>query len=246
MSHTHDHYDGKDALGHLLDARAKGYSAGSEPHGIETSGIWHAAYDAAKTTAVAGLFLLLAEHYHPLGLPHLSTIIGLAGAWSLWIGGRSAWLGFTRLERLVGVIAEEKYEVDNNREMEKEELKEIYALKGFEGKLLDDVVDVLASDNNRLLDVMLEEELGVKRYCQDHPLLQGLSALIAALFVGTLSVYFYYTFGLMGLAFPTLCYLIAAFASAKISGVSALKSVVWQGAIAFLSITSLYYALTIL
>lgn len=244
MSHTHDHYSGKDALGHLLDARAKGYSAGSEPHGIESSGIWHAFCDSAKMTGMISLFILLSGHFHPLGLPHMSSLLGLAVAWALWMGGRSSWLAFTRIDRLLRAIAEEKHEVDNNRAMEKQELKEIYALKGFEGKLLDDVVAVLASDNNRLLEVMLDEELGIKKQCQDHPLLQGFSAFAASLSMGLLSVWLYYTCGLWGLIFPAIGYVAAAIGSARLSGVDALKSAVWQVAIAVVSSITLYFALT--
>lgn len=244
MSHTHDHYDGKDALGHLLDARAKGFSAGSEPHGIEASGVWHAFCDSSKMTAVASIFLLLIEHFHTPSPSHMMTTIGLALAWALWMGGRSSWLAFTRLERLLKAIAEEKHEVDTNRSMEKEELKEIYALKGFEGKLLDDVVDVLASDNNRLLEIMLEEELGIKKQCQDHPLLQGLAAFMSAALVGILTTWLYSALGLWGLIAPAAGYAAAAIGSAALSGVDILKSAVWQIGIALVSAATLYFALT--
>jgi len=244
MSHTHDHYDGKDALGHLLDARAKGHSAGSEPHGIEASGIWHAFCDSAKMTAIAGLFFLLTEHYLPLGLPHVASILGLALAWAIWMGGRSCWLAFTRLDRLLKAIAEEKHEVDNNRSMEKQELKEIYALKGFEGKLLDDVVDVLASDNNRLLEIMLEEELGIKKQSQDHPLLQGFAAFASSALVGIAGVWLYYTLGLWGLGLHALTYVAAAIGSARLSNVDVLKSAIWQVGVALVSVITLYFALT--
>lgn len=246
MSHTHDHFGGKDALGHLLDARSKGLAAGSEPHGIEASGIWHAACDSVRTTAVASLFILFVEQTHPLGLPHKWRIAGLAAAWALWMGGRSAFLGWARLERLVHVIAEEKREIDTNRDMEKQELKEIYALKGFQGQLLDDVVNTLAADNNRLLQVMLEEELGVTQFCQDHPLLQGFGAAASSFLVGTASVIGYYEYGVPGLIIPILFFLISAFVSAKLSRTAVIKSIVWQTAIATLTITSLYYALMFL
>lgn len=243
MSHRDDHYGGKDALGHLLDARSKGYSAGSEPHGIEASGIWHSFCDSAKMTAVACIFLLLIANFSSLSLPHMRGMLGLSFGWALWMGGRSSWLAFTRIDRLLNAIAEEKHEVDNNRSMEKEELREIYELKGFEGKLLDDVVDVLASDNNRLLEVMLEEELGIKKQCQDHPLLQGFSAFASSALVGTASLALYDFFGLWSLALPAASYLAAAIGSAYLFGISILKSAVWQLGIALVSAITLYFAL---
>ncbi len=90
--------------------------------------------------------------------------------------GRSAWLGWSRLERLHRILAQEKWEIEHNREQEREELGVLYAAKGFEGKLLEDVLDVLMADGDRLLKVMVEEELGLTLESQVHPLKQGLGA----------------------------------------------------------------------
>ena len=57
---------------------------------------------------------------------------------------------------------EERFEIAHHRGQEKEELTELYALKGFKGELLDQVINVLMADDNRLLSVMLEEELGLE------------------------------------------------------------------------------------
>ncbi len=100
---------------------------------------------------------------------------------AIWKGGRSAWLGWSRLERLHRVLAQEKWEIEHHRQQEREELKELYAAKGFEGKLLEDVLDVLMADGDRLLKVMVEEELGLSLECQEHPLMQSLGALSGAL-----------------------------------------------------------------
>lgn len=44
-------------------------------------------------------------------------------------------------------------------EKEVEEIREIYAAKGFEGDLLEQVVAVIISDKDRWVDVMMKEEL---------------------------------------------------------------------------------------
>jgi VIT1/CCC1 family predicted Fe2+/Mn2+ transporter len=53
----------------------------------------------------------------------------------------------------------EYWEVENLREIEVNEIREIYAKKGFKGKLLEQVVEVITSDKDVWVDTMMKEEL---------------------------------------------------------------------------------------
>lgn len=53
----------------------------------------------------------------------------------------------------------EYWEVENLREKEVQEIRDIYAAKGFKGDLLEQVVEVITSDKDVWVDTMMKEEL---------------------------------------------------------------------------------------
>jgi hypothetical protein len=177
-----EHFKGKPALQHVIEARQKGKTVSSEIHGAELPGHYSAAADSAKETAL--LIIILWTLLTEIGLPpqtlHTFMIVFLFG-WLIWKVGRSAILGWSRLERLHRLIEEERWEIEHHRPQEKEELRAFYAAKGFTGKLLDEAIEVLMADDNRLLQVMLEEELGLSLESFEHPLKQASGAALGVL-----------------------------------------------------------------
>ena len=53
----------------------------------------------------------------------------------------------------------EYWEIENLRDKEVQEIRDIYEDKGFEGELLDKVVEVITSDKDVWVDTMMKEEL---------------------------------------------------------------------------------------
>lgn len=165
-----DHFGGKSVVEHLKEARTRGAIASAEIHGTEMPGHFAAGADSARETAyILGiLFLLFGSSF--------ATLFIAAGGLLAWKVGRSAMLGWARLERLHRLIEEERWEIEHDRAQEEEELSALYKAKGFTGQLLKDAISTLSSDDNRLLRVMLEEEMGLTLEVYEHPIKQCLGA----------------------------------------------------------------------
>jgi vacuolar iron transporter family protein len=231
------HFDGDSALEHLKKARLKGRNATKEQHVAETPDHLSAGADSAKETAIGALLVYLM--LITLGITQVKVhcaLFAIVIGWFVWKVGRACVIGWSRLERVNELIADEQYEIVNNREEEREELSEIYRSKGITGELLEQVIDVLMADDSRLLYVMLDEELGIHLENYDHPLKQAFGAAIgvfvSAVFLG-LGLFIFPTWGL-----PAVSLIIVAFAAfmlAYIGQLNKLSSVVWNLAVAISS-----------
>lgn len=56
----------------------------------------------------------------------------------------------------------EERHIDKIPQGEREEIRQIFAAKGFDGTLLDDIVEVITADRTRWVDTMLAEEWGLQ------------------------------------------------------------------------------------
>lgn len=85
---------------------------------------------------------------------------------------------------------QEYWEVDHLPELEREEIREIFAAKGFSGDLLEQVVDVITADRDRWVDVMMKEELKMIQETRS-PRMIGFVTFLAFLVVGFVPLLFY-------------------------------------------------------
>lgn len=245
MSESTDHFKGKTAVSHVAEAQARGIIAASEIHGTEIPGSISAATDAARNTTIALLLLVLLLAHWGLTVHQIlnASILFLFG-WLIWSVGRSAWLGWSRLERLHRILEEERWEIEHNRDQEREELKALYQAKGFEGQLLEDVLDVLMADGDRLLKVMIEEELGLTLEIHEHPLMQCCGAGIGILLSACLSLLCFWIWPPGGLTIAAFAILtISSWISATYQGNRRIPAIVWNVGLAFLAVGSTYFLL---
>jgi vacuolar iron transporter family protein len=238
----HAHFEGLDALEHVVTARIKGKKAGEEIHGAEMPGHLTALADAAKETSLILLILwpiLIALHIAGI----FWILVVFSAGWLIWKTGRSAILGWARLERMHRVIEEERWEIEHHRPQEREEVRAFYEAKGFSGPLLDEVVDILMADDNRLLEVMLKEELGFNLESLEHPLKQAIGAALGVLIsftVMALSLLFLPPLGTIIAAFLVIA--SASALAARLEQNDLASAVVWNFSVGALSSGIAYFA----
>ncbi|MCB1135966.1 MAG: VIT1/CCC1 transporter family protein, partial [Chlamydiia bacterium] len=121
---------------------------------------------------------------------------------------------------------------------------ELYQAKGFEGKLLEEVVDVLMADGDRLLRVMLEEELGLSLESHEHPVKQGLFAALGSFASLALALLGYLVWPPLGILMGCiLAFGLSAAAPAWYSKNRIIPAVVWNLAAGSLATGLVYFIL---
>jgi hypothetical protein len=242
-----EHFRGRSVVEHLKEARTRGALVSAEIHGTEMPGHFAAGADAAKEMAFAALTLwIIFIHFLPSEKVWLLLFLFCMG-WTIWKTARSALLGWARVERLHRVIEEERWEIEHHREQERLELTEMYQAKGLTGKLLEDVIDTLMSDDNRLLRVMLEEELGLTLEVYEHPLKQAAGALCGAAASALLCLIGQWILPFFGLpVLAAVVIVIATIISTKLERNRSWHTIVWNLAIAGLVAGSTYFMISII
>jgi len=95
--------------------------------------------------------------------PMVVLILGFANlfadGFSMAIGNYQA--SKARIEFIQKERKQEEWEIDNMAESEKQEIRDIYAAKGFTSDLLDEIVRVITARKKVWVDTMMKEELGL-------------------------------------------------------------------------------------
>ncbi|MCB0641559.1 MAG: VIT1/CCC1 transporter family protein, partial [Phaeodactylibacter sp.] len=134
-------------------------------------------------------------------------------------------------------------------ECEREEVRAIYASKGFEGELLEQVVDVITADRDRWVDVMMKEELEMVEE-KKSPIMMGMITYLSFLLIGLIPLLVYvwdYIFGFSGSLFLWSCmltsiaFVLIGFLKTSVTGTSILKGIVETWTLGALAASVAYF-----
>ena len=89
---------------------------------------------------------------------------------------------------------EELQEIEDHSELEREEIREAYAKKGFTGTDLERTVAVITSDKTRWAEAMMQEEHGMSKPHAERALLHGLATFLGFVIFGSVPLTPYFLF----------------------------------------------------
>ncbi len=175
-----------DASDHVNEARLRARQVLSGESHIGAVDDWRRMLVSARDALI--LIWLIWVALSGFGPPQADFVgemlVALSVALALLIGISTGRSTYTQVQYYAAELDRERAEIRDDPEHEREEVVALYAAKGFHGQLLDQVVDTLVADDDRLLKVMMEEELGLTMYHVNHPLAVGAWNFGAALVAG--------------------------------------------------------------
>jgi len=159
---------------HISDARQRARRMlGGEVHPGETDDVSQALIRARDGVLLVWMLWVVLTGFAIQD--EAGAILVAAGVGFALLQGLAAGLATrARVEYYESELQRERHEIQTTPEHEREEVRVLYASKGFRPPLLDQIVDTLCADDDRLLKVMLEEELGLFLHHVNHPVLVGL------------------------------------------------------------------------
>ena len=121
------------------------------------------------------------------GSTHVLIVTGVAAAITESISmGAVAYTSFgSDRDFYLAARAREQNEISDKPEEEREEIRQIYAAKGFKGQLLEDVVDTITSNRETWVSTMMDEELHLQPV-REQSLVRSAFVVTAATLIGHL------------------------------------------------------------
>lgn len=143
----------------------------------------------------------------------------------------------------------EYWEVDNIPEEEKDEIRAIYRNKGFEGELLERVVETITANRERWVDVMMKEELEMSPPSSS-AVTNGFVTFISFILVGVIPLLSYiFDFGgndtyffQVSVLMTTLAFVLIGWLKSYVTQTSAWKGIVETLLLGILAAILAYYA----
>ncbi len=173
-----------DAADHVTEARQRARQVLAGESHLGAVDDWRRALVSARDALI---FVWLAwVGLHGFGDPPFTgwMLVALTVALAVLVGISTARSTYTQVQYYAAELDRERHEIRTDFEHEREEVRALYAAKGFQEPLLGQIVDTLSADDDRLLKVMMEEELGLSLSHVNHPLLVGLWNFLGALIAG--------------------------------------------------------------
>ncbi len=97
----------------------------------------------------------------------IATVLAATFAESLSMGAVAYTSSLAQKDHYDSELQREIREMEELPDVEREEIRQIYAAKGFHGELLEEIVTTITSDKKQWLDIMMAEELNL------HPVEMG-------------------------------------------------------------------------
>lgn len=179
-----DHTTLSDAADHVIDARRRARQMlGAESH-LGAVDDWRRALVSTRDALI--LIWLTWVALHGFGDPPFAglMLVAMAIALACLVAISTARSTHAQVQYYAAEFERERTEIRDDFEQERAEVRALYAAKGFQGPLLDRVVDTLCADDDRLMKVMMEEELGLSMHHINHPLIVGVWNFAGALIGG--------------------------------------------------------------
>lgn len=107
----------------------------------------------------------------------------LADGFSMAVSNYEA--GKAHQDFIEGLRKTEREHIDTIPEGEREEIRQIFQQKGFEGEILEKIVTTITQDRRLWIETMLTEEYGVQK-SEPAPMKSALTTFTAFIFVGTM------------------------------------------------------------